>query len=266
MNDNISEISRSVKQISFFIYKYFSNLFKKNFNRNNSLKTIFKSKKELKKYLHEPEVIGLVDDLREKRKIFLKQVDSGTSIWDSYRWGASSYKDCRGMYSLVRKLKPEILVETGVCNGISTAFILLAMNKNKKGKLVSIDYPQIAGTNYEIGAFWEGKGGAMIPEGHQPGWVIPQHLRDRWTLIVGKSQDKLPPLLSELKEIDFFLHDSDHSYECMMFEYETVFGALKNKGILVSDDIVWNNSFDDFCKKTKRKEYYVGPNVGFLFK
>ena len=266
MNDFVTKRVKNSKQYVVFINKYFSNLFKKNLYRNSSLKTVFSNKKEFANYLNESEVIKLAKELRKKRKKFRKLVKGGTKLFDIYRWGAINFNNCKGLYSLIRKFKPEVLVETGVCNGISTAFILLALHKNKKGKLYSIDFPEINGEIYEEDCFGEKKGGAMIPRGKRPGWVIPKHLCDRWTLIVGKSQDELPPLILELKEIDFFIHDSAHTYDCMMFEYEETFAALRSKGILVSDDIVWNNSFDDFCKKTNKKPIYIGPNVGFIFK
>ncbi|MCE7739192.1 MAG: class I SAM-dependent methyltransferase [Candidatus Heimdallarchaeota archaeon] len=266
MNDFVSNKVKKAKLISFFIYKYHSNLFRKNIINNSSIKNVFSNKSEQLSYLNESEVINLVKDLSEKRKKFRKNPKERTNIWNSYRWGAINLNIGKGVYSLIRKFKPEVLVETGVCNGISSAFILLALHKNKKGRLYSIDYPKIKGVSYKNGTFWQDKGGAEIPKGKKPGWVIPKNLRDRWTLIQGKSQEELPPLISELKEIDFFLHDSDHSYDCMMFEYEEVFNVLKTKGILISDDIVWNNSFDDFCKKTNKKPYYISPNVGFLIK
>ena len=266
MNDFVDKKVKNTKQYLVFVDKYFSNLFKKNYNRNYSMKTVFSNRKEFVSYLNESEVIELAKELSKKRKIFRKLVKGRTNLFDIYRWGAISLNNCKGLYSLIRKFKPEVLVETGVCNGISTAFILLALHKNKKGKLYSIDFPDIDGEFYEKDNFGENKGGAKIPNGKKPGWVIPKNLRERWTLIEGKSQEELPTLISELKEIDFFLHDSDHSYDCMMFEYEEIFKVLKNKGILASDDIVWNNSFDDFCKTTNKKPIYIGPNVGFIIK
>ncbi|MHA1219185.1 MAG: class I SAM-dependent methyltransferase [Candidatus Heimdallarchaeaceae archaeon] len=266
MNDFVAKKVKNTKQYLVFVDKYFSNLFKKYFKRNSSIKTVFNNKKEFVSFLNESEVIKLAKELSEERNKFRKLIKGGTKLFDIYRWGAISFNNCKGLYSLVRKFKPEVLVETGVCNGISTAFILLALHKNKKGKLYSIDFPEIDGEIYEEDCFGEKKGGAMIPRGKRPGWVIPKHLCDRWTLIVGKSQDELPPLILELKEIDFFIHDSAHTYDCMMFEYEETYAALRSKGILVSDDIVWNNSFDDFCKKTNKKPFYIGPNVGFIIR
>jgi len=57
-----------------------------------------------------------------------------------------------------------VAVETGVCNGVSTAFLLLALERNGDGELYSIDLPEIAGEEYEQGTFWDGKGGALVAD------------------------------------------------------------------------------------------------------
>jgi len=45
------------------------------------------------------------------------------------------------IYTLIRCLKPRIVIETGVANGASSTFILSALEKNNLGKLYSIDLP-----------------------------------------------------------------------------------------------------------------------------
>lgn len=45
------------------------------------------------------------------------------------------------LYSIIKVFKPEIVVETGVVRGASSAFILCAMHENCKGHLYSIDLP-----------------------------------------------------------------------------------------------------------------------------
>ncbi len=133
------------------------------------------------------------------------------------------------LYEICRILKPEIVVETGVAYGISSAHILLSLKSNQKGKLFSID------STFRP---WETK--EMI------GVVIPDYLKKNWSLIFGKSRKKLKKTLSKLKKIDIFFHDSLHTYKNMIFEFETVWPYLKNGGILISDDIISNNAFKDF--------------------
>jgi len=224
---------------------------------NNYLtkKTYFSqiSQEEHRAYSEEVKGSGLVDFIQDKKRSFEKNVKGSTVRGNTYTFGAIDDNSALRVYSLIRKYKPQTLVETGVCNGVSTAFILLAMHNNKQGQLYSIDYPEVEGMQYKDGTFWSNKGGASIPKNKQPGWVIPDHLRQNWNLILGKTQDKLPPLLEKLQTIDFFMHDSEHSYECMIFEYEEAYKYLKEGGTLFSDDIIWNSAFYDFSKKVQRK-------------
>lgn len=46
-----------------------------------------------------------------------------------------------------------------------------------------------------------------------------------------------------------FRHDSDHSYEHIMFEFETIWPLLRVGGILTSDDVHANNAWADFCSR-----------------
>ena len=160
-------------------------------------------------------------------------------------------------YVMLRMLTPEIVVETGVASGVSTAFILKALEDNNQGTLYSIDYP------------WRELDEEFpFPEGKEPGFVIPEYLRRRWILKVGKSKDILPNLLNELGRVDVFLHDSEHTYENMMFEYSTAWGYLSRGGLLLSHDTDWNSAFSDFHKKAGGKSFalYFRGGVGAIIK
>lgn len=143
------------------------------------------------------------------------------------------------LYVMVRTFKPDIMVETGVAHGVSSWNILNAMHKNGNGKLYSIDLPNIVKRKvYEIKQY-----------NNESGWVIPDILRYRWELHLGSSEQLLPQLLQKLSAIDIFFHDSDHSYDNMKFEFGTAFQYLKPNGLIVSDDIHKNNSFEEFVNK-----------------
>lgn len=153
-----------------------------------------------------------------------------------------------------------------MANGIFTTYILLALEKNKFGRLYSIDFPEMEGKIYKKGIFWGGKGGVVVPKGKKPGWIIPNKLIKRWELILGKSSERLPELLKKLGTIDVFIHDSEHSYECMRFEYKSAYKNLKKGGYLFSHDVSWNKAFFDFCREKGKKPYLIGGNFGFLIK
>jgi predicted O-methyltransferase YrrM len=94
--------------------------------------------------------------------------------------------------------------------------------------------------------------------------MIPEYLRDRWRLVQGMFSETMAPLLNELKEIDIFLHDSDHSYENMMEEFETAWSHLKRGGLLLSHNIDYSDAFPDFCRKHKVDGFTLGDMGGMV--
>src|SRR5205085_9625877 len=81
-----------------------------------------------------------------------------------YTPGAMLSRQAGILYALIRARRPSVIIETGVCNGVSSAVILTALERNQHGHLYSIDLPEFAnaeGTNQQ---FWEGKGGAVVPK------------------------------------------------------------------------------------------------------
>ncbi len=177
------------------------------------------------------------------------------------------------IYYLVRKIKPEIIVETGVWYGVSSSIILNALNKNNKGFLFSIDLPAY----FETGGYRDEnpflpveKRSSSLPPNKSPGFIIPDNLKHRWELILGDSKIFLPKLLEKLKFIDIFLHDSLHSYENMTFEFNLATKYVKNGGFIMSDNINWHNAFYDFCNINKYKyktflAYYESPKLQHNF-
>lgn len=206
---------------------------------------------------------GLIAELEKKLQDFSSKLN-GELRGIALGTGAMNIYQGIKLYAIIRHLKPEKVVETGVCNGASTSYILKALEKNGKGTLYSIDFPDVL--NKDNPEIWEGKGSSTIPEDGATGWLVPEELRSRWELHLGKSQDKLPPLLKELGSIDFFVHDSEHSYECMTFEFETSYPHIREGGILASHDIDDNTSFQDFCKGMNRSWMLIDDYMGFFVK
>ncbi|MEL6252859.1 MAG: class I SAM-dependent methyltransferase [Bacteroidota bacterium] len=223
----------------------------------------FKDEKVYQAYKEEIMSSGLIAELEQKLQDFSSKLN-GELRGIALGTGAMNIYQGIKLYTIIRHLKPEKVVETGVCNGASTSYILKALQKNGKGTLYSIDFPDVLDKENE--EIWEGKGSSIIPEDGATGWLVPKELRDRWELRLGKSQDLLPPLLEELGSIDFFVHDSEHSYECMTFEFETSYPVIREGGILASHDIDDNTSFQDFCKKNERSWMLIDDYMGFFVK
>jgi predicted O-methyltransferase YrrM len=212
----------------------------------------------------------LIDHLEVRAAEFWDTVQGETPRGQRYNTGRvtgrDGYDEGLRLYRLLRDVRPQVAVETGVCNGVSTAFLLLALEDNGTGELHSIDLPEVAGEEYEEGTFWDGKGGAVIPPGKEPGWMVPPELRERWELVLGRSQDELPPLLDRVGQIDFFMHDSEHSYECMSFEFRTAWPALREGGVLVADDVNVNPAWAEFTGEVGREPEELGPKLSMITK
>jgi predicted O-methyltransferase YrrM len=212
----------------------------------------------------------LIDHLEVRAAEFWDTVQGETPRGQRYNTGRvtgrDGYDEGLRLYRLLRDVRPQVAVETGVCNGVSTAFLLLALEDNGTGELHSIDLPEVAGEEYEEGTFWDGKGGAVIPPGKEPGWMVPPELGERWELVLGRSQDELPPLLDRVGQIDFFMHDSEHSYECMSFEFRTAWPALREGGVLVADDVNVNPAWAEFTGEIGREPEELGPKLSMITK
>lgn len=149
------------------------------------------------------------------------------------------------LYAVVRAVKPAVVVETGVASGLSSAHILRALAVNGSGALHSIDLPNV-------------QHGSILPRGRASGWIVPDSLRGPWTLHVGDSREILPALLGALGRVDLFLHDSDHSYESMSFEFEQAYPRLAPGGLLMSDDVHLHGAWKDFCAKHGLRPARIG--------
>lgn len=172
------------------------------------------------------------------------------------RLGTFGITESRMLYVICRALKPEIVVETGVASGLSSSMFLLAMKQTKNGHLYSIDLPPTEKLNKKIGQ------STILPDDESGGWLIPENLKNRWTLNLGDSKKILPNILTELKKCDIFLHDSDHSYEYMSWEFKTVMPYLKKA--LLSDDISRNEAFDKFVSKQKGNVLKMTNRLGLF--
>jgi hypothetical protein len=139
----------------------------------------------------------------------------------------------RTVWAVVRHLRPERVVETGVARGVTTAVLLQAMERNGHGGLWSIDLP-------DLRLAWDGDVSAAVPAG----------LRGRWTYVRGSSRRFLPAVLADLGRIQLFLHDGLHTHGNMLFEFGMAWRHLTPGGLLLSDDVDSNGAFGHFGRWT----------------
>ena len=195
---------------------------------------------------------GYLSEILEDKEFHDAIVKRGDSAGENKPFSlkvlAMDTTSCLALYVLCRTTKPAIFVETGVASGMSSSYILRAMNRNKSGKLYSIDVPWHTVTHNWKAAPAED----LIPKPIEmlSGWLIPDNLRDRWDLTLGRTSDKLPELLKQLGAVDIFFHDSEHTYDNMVWEFQTVWPAIKPGGKLLAHNVDKNTAFADFEQKT----------------
>jgi hypothetical protein len=121
-------------------------------------------------------------------------------------------------YAAARALAPECIVETGIANGVSSAYLLLAIRKNGKGQLHSI----------ELGD------PTFLPAGTEPGWLVPTWLRGPWQVHIGDARRLLPPLLSKCRPIeawDFSARARNEAFALFTFFRAKHWGCRDQRGV-----------------------------------
>ncbi len=162
------------------------------------------------------------------------------------------------IYSIIRERGIKKILTTGVAEGNQEAIILAALNKNRFGKLVSIDLP--------------GKKGHLTYDkdlsSEEIGKKIPIEFKNRFELILDDSRLILPKLFKDEK-FDLFIHDSNHTKIHMNLEYYIARSFLNENGLIFSDDIlIFNNSFENFLMHNNIYGFCIKPklNYGFISK
>lgn len=152
-------------------------------------------------------------------------------------------------YILVRLYKPTTVLETGVFYGGSTCFILNGLRRNRHGNLMSIDLPgQLWATRRKDRRHHLVGKNEDVPGGLEPGFIVHKNLRSRWNLILGDSHKEIKKIDIP---IDFYNHDSEHSFRFLNKEADLVWPKLTKKAIIMADDLNWSNGFFGFCVRRK---------------
>lgn len=146
------------------------------------------------------------------------------------------------LYVIVALATPSNVVETGVYDGLSSAYILKALSDSGRGELISIDIGNTEPLPDDLDV--------------QPGWAVPDWLHDRWTLKFGDSKDILPKV-ADANRISMFLHDSLHTEEHMRFEFTIAVGAMSSGAVFLSDNVSFNDAFETFAAEFLVEPHYL---------
>lgn len=184
----------------------------------------------------EAEVFGHDFETRAARLLATVRIDMGGG------------GDHRFLYWLTRYTRPTVAVETGVSAGWSTTAILTAMARNDRGHLYSSDFP-----------FFR----AADPE-QAIGLLVPQDVRNRWTLHTTGDDRALPSIVAACESVDLFHYDSDKTRAGRERGMATVLPRLAPGGIAIMDDILNDDWFMRFAERAGRPWRVLDGRAGML--
>jgi len=159
------------------------------------------------------------------------------------------------LYILIRLFKPNVCLETGVFYGGNTCFILNALRRNNHGQLISIDLPA---NNIKSDLRHHLVGDSEdIADGLDVGFLVHENQKKRWSLIRGDSLKEIPKIKTQ---IDWYIHDSEHSFNFILKEMSLVWKKLSKNSIIIADDLDWSNGFFGFCVEKKLYPLIITDN------
>jgi len=157
-----------------------------------------------------------------------------------------------GWYAVVRAMKPKLIVETGVHQGVGAVTIITALMKNLEegfpGRYIGTDIDPNAGT------------------------LLNEKYLEYGDLLYGDSIESLERISDT---VDIFINDSDHSEIYEAKEYVVISPKLGPGSIILGDNshttdallkfsIITNRKFL-FFKEEPKSHWYPGAGIGFSF-
>jgi predicted O-methyltransferase YrrM len=134
-----------------------------------------------------------------------------------------------GWYALVRALRPDHVVETGTDKGLGSVVLAAALLRNAAGRLTTLDI------NPAAGYLLSGRYAAVTD------------------IRIGDSVTTLRHLESP---VDLFLHDSWHTREHELAEYDAVTPHLSENALVLSDNAHSTDALATWAESTGRRFSY----------
>lgn len=148
---------------------------------------------------------------------------------------------CQLLYFLVRKMNLNVIIESGVSLGYSSATILEAIKKNGNGKLYSSDFPYPGLKNSE----------------NYIGILVPEELRSDWVLKTKGDKYNLPEISEIAGEVDLIHYDSDKSFSGREFALRVLENNIHRDTIIIMDDIHENEHFKELVDRFTSRPFKI---------
>lgn len=155
-----------------------------------------------------------------------------------------------GWYALARVIRPRVIVEVGVHDGLGSLLLLRALERNEDeghpGKLISFDVNPTAG------------------------WLVRD--QPQWELRIESSESGLPHVVDREGEIDMFVYDGWHRHDAERHDHAVAADRLGALGVLVSDDAQTTRALAEICEErgleyfefheVPQRHFYPGSTLG----
>jgi len=193
---------------------------------------------------------------------YIKELDSNFELRDHLRksigedrfMSDSSLEFGRrvGWYAFARAIKPKLIIETGVHQGLGALVLMSALEKNEfegfAGKYIGTDIDPEAGS------------------------LITEKYKKFGRVVIGDSLQSLSQISGP---IDLFINDSDHSADYEFAEYKSIEHKLSPNSLILGDNCHSTHSLLEFSKTSKRSflifreqpknHWYPGAGIGISF-
>lgn len=155
-------------------------------------------------------------------------------------------------YVIVRALKPELIVETGIYLGLGSLVLLRALERNRQeghpGTLMSFDISPSAGT------------------------MVRGDVREGWQRFVGSTGDLLGPAL-EGRRVGMLIQDTPHTQENQRVEYGAALANADDRLLLLDASGGSAGGLEELCAKrggsyhnvVLRSHQHVFPGANITF-
>lgn len=158
-----------------------------------------------------------------------------------------------GWYAIVRAMKPETVVETGIDKGLGAVLLCRALLRNTE----------------------EGRPGRYYGTDINPkaGYLLTGPFAGPGRILYG---DSIASLKALDRRIDVFVNDSDHSADYEYAEYQAVAAKLSERAIVIGDNAKHTDRLERFARETGRRflyfaetvadHWYAGEGIGFAWR
>ena len=121
------------------------------------------------------------------------------------------------LYSLVRAIKPRVLVEFSTSSGYSTTFSALAMKRNGSGRIHTVDLDSVALESAKR-------------------WIARNGLSEQVEFHLGDCRDVVPRLISE--DVDILFIDTLHSFDLTEWYFRDVVPRMRHDALVHIHDVM----------------------------